>query len=113
MNISSVVVKTSPQHVEEVAEELKGSELCEVFFHDKQGRIVVTIEDDGVSGELKKLKAIQSMRHVLSAELSYAYTEEFTEAMEYFDKSRDSVPEALDDDETDARQINYGGDVKI
>ncbi len=76
MNISSIVVRTAPHHMEKVIENLKASGLCDVYFHDEEGRIIVTIEGKDVNSLIKKVKAIQGMTHVLSAEVNFSYGEE-------------------------------------
>src|SRR5574337_1888546 len=75
MNVSSIVVKTSPDHMQTVLGLLESSDICEVHFHDEQGRIVVTIEGRDIEEEMQKLKQIQGMPHVISAGLAYAYSE--------------------------------------
>ncbi|MCH7852524.1 MAG: chaperone NapD, partial [Candidatus Marinimicrobia bacterium] len=61
MNVSSIVVRTKPAAVKSVIAALEKSGLCEVFFSDKQGRIVVTVEGETVDGEAEKLLAIQKL----------------------------------------------------
>lgn len=96
MNVSSLVIKTAPEHVDEVIEMLRTSGLCEVFFHDASGRIVVTIEGKDVSDEMRKLKDIQAMAHVSAADLVYSYSEhEVMEDLRKIDSVTDPVPEAL------------------
>jgi len=113
MNISSIVVRTSPEHMEEVIEGLRTSGLCDVYFHDERGRIIVTIEGENLDGEIKKVRAIQTMAHVLSAELTFSYSEEeLLNAREHSENIKDSVPDALKDDTIDARDIPYGGNLK-
>ncbi len=59
MNISSVVVQTVPKFLDEVVESLKNSDACDYHMHDEKGRIIITIEGDNVSEELKKMKVIE------------------------------------------------------
>ncbi len=73
MNVSSLVVKVSPENIELVLKELKGSGLCEVHAHDRdKGAIVVTIEGKDVGEEMDKMRAIEKLPHVLGAALVYA-----------------------------------------
>lgn len=96
MNVSSLVIKTAPEHVEKVIDMLKASGLCEVFFHDTSGKIIVTIEGKDVSEEMRKLKDIQALAHVASADLVYSYSEhEVMEDLGKINSMSDSVPEAL------------------
>lgn len=96
MNVSSIVVKTLPEHVQSVIENLRSSDFCEVHFHDAAGRIVVTVEGEDISEEMRKLKRIQGMPHVLSADLAYAYSEhELALAREHITMIKDAVPDTL------------------
>ena len=96
MNISSIVVKTLPEHVRTVIENLRSTDFCEVHFHDTTGRIVVTIEGEDISEEIRKLKLVQGMSHVLSADLAYAYSErELALAREHITMMKDAVPDSL------------------
>jgi len=96
MNVSSLVIKTAPEHVEKVIDMLRTSGLCEVFFHDTSGKIIVTIEGRDVSEEMRKLKDIQAMAHVAAADLVYSYSEhEVMEDLRKIDSMNDPVPEAL------------------
>ena len=96
MNVSSIVVKTLPEHVQSLIENLRSADFCEVHFHDAAGRIVVTIEGEDISEEMRKLKLIQGMPQVLSADLAYAYSEqELALARKYIAISKDAVPDIL------------------
>ena len=76
MNISSIVVKTLPEHLEAVKASLIDSGLCDIHFSDELGRIVITVEGDDNADETKKLKEIQQLPHVASADFSYTYSDE-------------------------------------
>ena len=54
---------------------LEASGLCDVFFSDKKGRIIVTVEGETVDGEMEKLLAIQKLPDVLGADLVYAFSD--------------------------------------
>jgi nitrate reductase NapD len=96
MNVSSIVVKTLPDRAQEVVDCLGSSGVCEVHFHDAQGRIVVTIEGRDVNEEMQKLKRIQGLPHIISADLAYAYSEkELADASAYIARMENSVPDAL------------------
>jgi nitrate reductase NapD len=98
MNISSIVVKTAPEKMTGVMENLKKSGLCEVHFHDQTGKIIVTLEGENISEEMKKMKAILNMKGVLSADLAYSYSEnEMLETIECM-KTADAVPAMLKED---------------
>ena len=76
MNISSIVVKTRPENLEALKVSLAESGLCDVHFSDELGRIIITVEGDDNADETKKLKAIQHLPHVVSADFSYTYADE-------------------------------------
>jgi nitrate reductase NapD len=96
MSISGIVVKTAPEHLSNVLDNLKSSGLCDVFFHDETGKIIVTVEGEDTGEEVKKMKAILNMPHVLCANLAYSYCEE--ESGNTVDRSKsvaDAVPDVL------------------
>ncbi|MDQ7056570.1 MAG: chaperone NapD [Persephonella sp.] len=114
MNISSAVVITEPEHIQEVLQSLEESGLCEVYFHDdKSGKIVIIIEGEDVNEETFKLKQIQTLPHVLFANMVYSYSEEEWEsAAEYLQKLSNDVPEMLNDENVKAEDIVYKGHIK-
>ena len=98
MNISSIVVQTLPKHLDEVVKNLKDCEACDYHFHDEKGRIIITIEGDGVSEELKKLSVVEAIPHVMAADMQMAYSEdELNEHMDVINNS-DIVPKMLTDE---------------
>jgi nitrate reductase NapD len=112
MNISSIVVQTLPEYVEEVIVDLKNSGVCDYHLHDEKGRIIVTIEGDGVKEELEKLKVIEAIAHVIAADMQMAYSEdELDEHMEVLN-NRDAVPKILTQDDVDIDRVRYNGDLK-
>ena len=112
MNISSVVVQTVPKFLDEVVESLKNSDACDYHMHDEKGRIIVTIEGAGVSEELKKLKVIEAIPHIVSADMQMAYSEdELDEHMDMLENA-DAVPHILYDDDLKPEDIIYNGDLK-
>ena len=112
MNISSIVVQTLPEYVEEVVESLKKSGVCDYHLHDAKGRIIVTIEGEGVSEELKKLRVIEAIPHVIAADMQMAYSEEELDEHMTILKNRDAVPKVLADDDIPVEEIMYNGDLK-
>lgn len=112
MNISSIVVQTTPTFVEEVVESLKNSGVCDYHMHDEKGRIIVTIEGEGVKEELAKLKVIQTLPHVVCADMQMAYSEdELAQNIEVMENA-DAVPAVLLDNNFDPSKIVYSGDLK-
>ena len=112
MNISSIVVQTLPKHINEVVESLKNCDVCDYHMHDEKGRIIITIEGKGVAEELKKLKVIEAIPHVMSADMQMAYSEdELSSHMEVLENA-DAVPKVLNDKDILAHEIVYNGDLK-
>ena len=112
MNISSIVVQTLPKYLDKVVASLKDSEACDYHMHDEIGRIIVTIEGAGVGEELEKLRVIENIPHVASADMQMAYSEdELNEHMEVINNA-DVVPKMLNDDTTKPGDIVYNGDLK-
>jgi len=112
MNISSIVIQTLPKYLDEVVKSLKECEVCDYHMHDEKGRVIVTIEGKDVSDELKKLRVIESIPHVATADMQMAYSEdELNSNMEVLDNA-DVVPSVLNDDTIDLKDIKYNGDLK-
>ena len=112
MNVSSIVVSTVPKFLDEVVESLKNCDVCDYHMHDELGRVIITIEGAGVEEELKKLKVIEAIPHVVSADMQMAYSEdELSAHMEVLDNA-DVVPKALNDHDMDPKDIVYNGDFK-
>jgi len=112
MNISSIVVQTMPQYTEEVVEVLKNTPECDYHLHDEKGRIIITIEGEGVSEELKKLSVIEAIPHVVAADMQMAYSEDELDAHMEVINNADAVPKMLNDDNLDPSNIVYNGDLK-
>jgi len=112
MNVSGILVQTRPEEVETVIQRLKDTNICDVYTHDELGRIVVTIEGEGIDEEIEKLKVIQQTKGVIAADMHYSYSEdELDLAREEFEQA-DEVPEMLNDDSLRAEQIIYHGDLR-
>ncbi len=113
MNLSSVVILTKPEHLEEVLASVRSSDACEYHLHDEKGRIIVTIEGKDTDEEVSKLKKIQTFPHVISAEMAFAYSEaELEKEREKLELDEDNIPEWLNDPDAKLRDIKYGGDLK-
>jgi len=113
MNLSSIVVLTKPEYLEEVLVAIKSSDEYEYHLHDEKGRIIVTIEGKDTDEEIGKLKKLQAMRHVLSAEMVFAFSEdELEQEREKLDNSDDNIPDWLNDPDAPMKDIDYGGDLK-
>ncbi|RLD47785.1 MAG: nitrate reductase [Bacteroidetes bacterium] len=113
MNLSSIVIQTNPENLNKVLQTVKSSPDCEYHIHDEKGRIIVTIEGKNTEEEIGKLKKLQAIPHVITAEMAFAYSEdELEQEREKLEKSKDNIPEWLNDPDTKIRDINYGGDLK-
>lgn len=112
MNISGILVQTKPEFTEVVVQAIKKTNQCDYHMHDEKGRIVVTIEGEGVSEEIAKLNELQKIEHVISADMMYAYSED------ELDKERDKLEEGqkipgwLNDPEAKPEDIKYNGDLR-
>ena len=112
MNISSIVIQTLPNHLESVIKAVKECEVCDYHLHDEKGRVIITIEGKDVGEELEKLRVIEAIPHVISADMQMAYSEdELSEHMEKLENA-DVVPAFLNDDSVKAEDIVYNGDLK-
>ena len=112
MNISSIVVQTMPKFLDEVVDNLKKTDVCDYHMNDELGRIIVTIEGESVSEELKKLKVIEEIPHVIAADMQMAYSEDELDKHMKVINNGDVVPSMLHDDNLDPDDIVYNGDFK-
>ncbi|OHE04502.1 chaperone NapD [Sulfurimonas sp. RIFOXYB12_FULL_35_9] len=112
MNISSIVVQTLPKYLNEVVQSLKDCEVCDYHMHDEKGRIIITIEGEGVSEELEKLRVIEEIPHVVAADMQMAYSEDELDAHMEVIANGDAVPKMLNDDTVDISNIKYNGDLR-
>lgn len=113
MNLSSIIVQVKQEHLSDVIRSIKTSDDFEYQLHDEAGRIIVTIEGKDTGEEVEKLKRLKSLKHVVSAEMVFFYSEdELEREREKLEKSEDNIPEWLNDPNADLKDIRYGGDVK-
>ena len=112
MNISSIVVQVKPENYDAVKEDLEASGVCEYHFGEKEkGKMIVTVEGSGVEEEIKKLVHIQQTKNVLAADMMQTYQEELEGAIKELEEA-DVVPDMLNMDSLDVRDIIYNGDLK-
>jgi len=112
MNISSIVVQTVPKFLDAVVESLKACEVCDYHLHDEKGRIIITIEGKDVSEELEKLRVIEAIPHVISADMQMAYSEDELDANMKVINNADAVPKILNDEDVELERVTYHGDLK-
>jgi len=112
MNVSSVVVQTVPKYLDGLVEDLKSCDACDYHMHDEKGRIIVTIEGENVGEELKKMKVIQALPHVVAADMQMAYSEDELDIHMERLENADAVPTMLHDNDIRPEEIIYNGDLK-
>jgi len=112
MNISSIVVKTVPTYLDGVVKALKDCEVCDYHMHAEEGRVIITIEGESVSEELEKLRIIEAIPHVITADMQMAYSEDELDAHMEVIANGDAVPKILNDDEVDFSNVPYNCDLK-
>ncbi len=111
MNISSIIVKTKPEHYDAVWMNLQEFEECDVHFGDKEkGTIIVTIEGECVEEEIEKLHKIEELPFIISADMHMSYCEEELDKM-VKDQDIEKTVEELNT-EKKAEEITYFGSLK-
>ncbi|BCD63090.1 periplasmic nitrate reductase NapD [Nitratiruptor sp. YY08-26] len=111
MTLSSCVIRCNPRDLEDVKKRVEEANVCDIHIVDESGYIVVTIEGENTAQEIDKLKTLQFLDGVLSADLIYSYSEEELEALREDLEVQEPVPEILEK-EVPAEQIVYHGDLK-
>ncbi len=71
MNITSVVVQTNSWHMADVLGSLQRVEGCQVHFTDDEGKIIITVEGQSQDEDMKTLRTISELPHVLSANMAF------------------------------------------
>ncbi len=113
VNISSIVVQARSEFIEELVKKMKECDFCDYHFHDASiGKIIVTVEGEGVEQEMANVRKIEALEHVVSAEMMMAYSEdELDRERDKLEKS-DVVPDVLKNEDIRAEEITYHGDLK-
>jgi len=112
MNISSIVVQARSEYIDALVEHFKKEDYVDYHLHDKErGKIIVTVEGEGVEEEIEKLIKIQQTPHVMAADMMMTYQEELDKEREKLEFAN-PVPEMLNDDTLDVKDIVYNGDLK-
>lgn len=76
MNISGIVVQTSPERSEALRRELVALAGVEVHAVNPEGSIVITVEDTPDNKPSEVLMQVQTIKGVLSASLIYNYCDD-------------------------------------
>ena len=112
MNVSSLVITTTIEDTARLVEVLNTGDICEYHFH-KEGKIVVTIEGDSVDDEIRKMRQLEQLEHVLNVEMIYSYFEDELDEERGKLEIQNNIPDWLNDDNVKAQDIRYKGTLKI
>ncbi len=113
MNISSIVIQTKPEYVEEIIAVCEANDFCDYHFHDvEKGKIIVTIEGENIDEEMAKMKKIEQIPHVICADMMMAYSEDELDAERAKLECAEVVPPILNDETIALKDIVYKGDLK-
>ncbi|MDD3325089.1 MAG: chaperone NapD [Sulfurospirillaceae bacterium] len=113
MNVSSIVIQARAEYIDEIVDTCKKSDFCDYHFHDKdKGKIIVTVEGEGISEEMAKVKLIEKIPHIVSVDLMMSYSEDELDREREKLEKEGSVPAMLNDDSLRAEDIVYHGDLK-
>ena len=112
MNVSSLIVKTKPENMESVKNELIECKLCEIHFDDKEkGIFIVTIEGENVEEEIAKVRILENLPNVISADMHMSYCEEELDDMKKEIIDSEAIAEDINSDKP-IEEINYYGSLK-
>jgi len=111
MNISSIIIKTLPKNYDAVWLNLQESDICEVHFGDKEkGIIIVTVEGECVEEEIEKVRILEEMPFVISADMHMSYCEEELDKMMENIDFKETVKELNTDKPIE--EVTYFGSLK-
>ena len=68
--ISGIVVASRPEHLDVVADAVEAFPWASIHYSDPAGRLVVTLEADGMDDSIARFEALQKLPNVLSASLA-------------------------------------------
>ncbi len=111
-NVSSLVVLCAPQNIESLWEKINKIKGAECHYKDESGKIIVTLESQSIEEEIRLLKSIESIEGVLLAQMIYAYHSTELEEMRNEIQKQDRIPKVLQDEQANANEIAYSGDVQ-
>ncbi len=80
MTIAGVLVVCRPEHLGSLQTTLERFPWAKVHHSQPDGRFVITIESENTDGNMSRLREIQSLPHVILAELVEQYVDEEPEA---------------------------------
>lgn len=113
MNVSSIVIQAKAEYIEAIVKIVQNSDFCDYHFHDaSKGKVIVTVEGNGIEEEMEKVRKIEAIDKVISAEMMMSYSEDELDAERANLQAADVVPSMLNDDSIKAEDIDYKGDLK-
>ncbi len=111
MNISSIIVKARSENIDDVKKSLEESGICDIHFVDSEkGVIIVTIEGKNVEEEIQKVRILEALPKVISADMHMSYCEEELEEMMKDIDTNNSLQEI--NANKPIEEINYFGSLK-
>jgi len=111
MNISSIIIKARSENIDEVKKSVADIGFCDIHFVDKdKGVIIVTIEGKSVEEEIEKVRILENLPKVISADMHMSYCEEELEEMMKDIELNNSLNEVNSDKPIE--EINYFGSLK-
>jgi nitrate reductase NapD len=105
MNISGVLVTTSPDGVADLRVAIDALDWAEVHQTDGSGRLIVTLDGESTEQEIERLKALKRLPGVLFAEMIVHWFEDEAERTPPVDP--EAANSYLNDDEFDAGKSFY------
>jgi len=111
MNVSSIIVKTRPEYLEDVKKELEKTGFCDIHFDDPKGIIIVTIEGKNVEEEINKVRIMEELPNVISADMHMSYCEDELDAMKKEIIDSEGIANEINADKP-IEEINYFGSLK-
>lgn len=113
MNVSSIVIQAKKENIEKVLHVVKNCDFCDYHFHDANiGKIIVTVDGKDIDEEMGKVRKIEAIEHVISAEMMMSYSEDELDMHREKLLHSDLVPSMLNDENITAEKITYHGDLK-
>ncbi len=113
MNFSSIVIQARSEYIDGIIEEINSGDFCEYYLHDKQkGKIIVVVEGESTDDEIQSVKKIEQIPNVVSATMMMSYSEEELDKEREKLGMEDDVPQMLNDDTIEVKDIVYNGDLK-
>lgn len=112
MNISSLVISTLSENTQAVIDIIKKENICEYHAH-KEEKIVVTIEADSVSEEIKIMNRLSETENVINVEMIYSYCEDELSEERANLETGGKIPDWLNDENAKAEDIKYNGRIDL